>query len=447
MVYKPFFITVVSLAVALALIPIAAVWVWLHAYMVVTKVALILLWPATLVYLIYHINRTNRELSKFLESFRHHDSTIVFNDQLPLSFQSLQGNFNEIINAFKEVAIEKEKGSIFFQRTIEHSGTGLLAINDQNKILLCNTALLKLLQLPSLSRVETLQKQFPELYSLLLGSKAGHQQLYSLIVRGELKKIVIKATIFKSDDDTVKLLSLQDIRNEVDEAELDAWKKLIKVLRHEIHNSVSPITLLSSGLAKLYENEGKPVNPMDVTIETIEDTRKGLQTIHKRSKGLSAFVDQYRNLTQLPKPTFIPVEIDQLLAQMIPLAESMMTGRKIPITQSGPSGLIVLADEKLIEQVILNILKNAIEAIEDRTDGEIAIRIAEIPDSITISISDNGKGIDETDLDQIFTPFFTTKQDGSGIGLSLSRQIMRMHGGNLTATTQEGISTTFTLNF
>ena len=217
------------------------------------------------------------------------------------------------------------------------------------------------------------------------------------------------------------------------------------MLRHEIHNSVSPITLISSGLANIYEKDGDPINPMKLTLEEIQSTIKGLQTINKRSKGLSAFVEQYRTLTQLPQPTLLPVAVDSLLSHVISLAESIRPNESISITKMGATGLVIQADEKLLEQVLLNLLKNAIEAIEITQNGKVIIETIETQKGITISVSDNGVGIDATNMDQIFTPFFTTKKDGTGIGLSLSRQIMRLHGGNLTAVS--GVNgTTFTIS-
>lgn len=445
MVYKPFYAVVVTLALLLATIPIAAVWVWQHSFMVVTKIAIVMLWLSTLAYLIYYINKTNRDLAKFVEAFRFRDSSIVFKEPLPKSFLLLHHELNEVVNAFKQVTIGKEKDLIFFQRTIEYSRTGFLAVNNENRIVLCNSSLLELFQLKTLSSIATLQKQFPELHKLTIEIEPGHQLLFTGNINGELKKLAINATEFKSDGQSIKLLTIQDIRNEVDEAELEAWKKLIKVIRHEIHNSVSPITLLASGLASIYEKEGKPIDPLAITPDNVQNTLKGLQAIHKRSKGLSAFVEQYRTLTQLPQPNFQPVDIDNLLNRAILLTESIKPRQNISIIKASLSQMTLLADEKLLEQVVLNLLKNAIEAIEPDKEGRVVVAVTQKGKSFSISISDNGIGMDKTDLEQIFTPFYTTKQNGSGIGLSLSRQIMQLHGGSINASSVKNEGSVFTI--
>ena len=440
MVFRPFFITIVVLAILLATLPLAGIWVWQHSYMIVTKVSIAALWVAVLAFLIYYINKTNRDLAQFFEAFRYQDSTLTFKGKnSPKSLTQLHASLNSVLNAFSAIQVEREKESIFLRRTIEHSGSGMLALSSDGKVLLCNSALLKMLNLPALTHASTLQAQAPSLYNLLLEIKAGQQRLHTLSINGEFRKMAIKATDFMMENSYIKLLSFQDIHNEVDEAELIAWQKLIRVLRHEINNSISPITLVSSGLIKLYE--------ADNTGSTIaEQTIKGLQAIQKRSKGLSAFLEHYRSITQLPRPNFQQVSVKKMLEQvqmlMQPLAKEQGVALQIHIERED---IALLADEQLMEQVLLNLTKNALEAVNGLPSPLVTISANQQADGTTIEVSDNGNGVANEDLEQIFTPFFTTKEHGTGIGLSLSRQIVRMHGGSLTLRSEPGKGATFSV--
>ncbi len=449
MVYRRFYITIVLLAIVVATIPIAAIWVWKKSYMVVTFAALIVLWPTVLAYLIYYINKTNRDLARFFQAFQYKDSTLVFNDyRNDPTFRKLHQSFNGVISAFNRVLFEKEKDFIFFRRTIEHSATGILAISASGKVLLCNEAFLRLFCMHEISHVSSLEVEIPSLYQLIGNIRAGQQQLLSHTTANGPQKIAVKATEFMLEDDYVKLLSFQDIRNEVDQTELDAWQKLIRVLRHEIHNSVSPITLISSGLINRYEPDKIPLSPLLVTTDLVDSTLKGLYTIQRLGKGLNTIVEQYRNLTQLPQPVFELVDLGHLLSLHKELTAPLIQNTDITLESTPPSRPITVnGDERMLIQILLNITKNALEALMDIPDGKIEIRAGENAAEKYITISDNGRGISPENMDLIFTPFFTTKESGTGIGLSLSRQIMRLHGGTLTAASKEGEGACFTLKF
>jgi len=256
------------------------------------------------------------------------------------------------------VLIEKEKDFIFFRRTIEHSATGILAISASGKVLLCNEAFLRLFCMHEISHVSSIKAEIPSLYRLIGDIRAGQQQLLSHISVNGPQKIAVKATEFMLEEEYVKLLSFQDIRSEVDQTELDAWQKLIRVLRHEIHNSVSPITLISSGLINQYEPDKKPISPLLVTTNLVDSTLKGLHTIQKLGKGLNTIVEQYRSLTQLPKPVFEPINLAHLLATHAELAKPLLEFSNIAMETSSPAAqLVVNGDEKMLIQVLLNLTK------------------------------------------------------------------------------------------
>jgi signal transduction histidine kinase len=252
----------------------------------------------------------------------------------------------------------------------------------------------------------------------------------------------------------IKIVTIQDIKSELDMHEMDSWQKLIRILNHEIMNSVAPITSLSSTLSGYYKTGEDELEPEFITSRIISDTIRGLNIIEDHGKGLINFVESYRSLTQLPKPEFKNVNIEEFFERITILVNSYLDSigeyneiRPLIKTNVKPAGLTLIADDKLLAQVFVNVLKNSIEAFDrKRNDNEIAINASKNYDGrIVITISDNGPGMDSDTAEKIFIPFFTTKESGTGIGLSLSRQIMRIHNGNITCDSIPGKGTTITL--
>jgi len=228
---------------------------------------------------------------------------------------------------------------------------------------------------------------------------------------------------------------------------MDAWQKLIRVLTHEIMNSVSPVTLLSRSLIERFEEDGKSKSPDELTDSEIENLLKGLKTINMRSRGLAKFVEEYRNLTQLSNPNYSIVEVNNLFDEIETLFREEMRLKKIKFEFSSPYGLELSADKELLEQVIINLIRNSIQATKTVKSPEIKLTSMQDDNHILIKVTDNGIGIPEDQLESIFIPFFTTKKDGSGIGLSLSRQIMRLHNGTISVESTQNKGTAFTLQF
>jgi two-component system, NtrC family, nitrogen regulation sensor histidine kinase NtrY len=245
------------------------------------------------------------------------------------------------------------------------------------------------------------------------------------------------------------ILSIQDIKNELDEKELESWMKLIRVLMHEIMNSITPITSLSESLSHIYSTGGHSVLPEEVTVKTIATTLQGLNVIKEQGKGLMSFVESYRKLTRVPEPDKKLFKVADLMSRVQILYNSLEKSDRIDLSFSlKDADLEIFADQNLISQVLINLLKNALEANENNSDGKIMI-IAGIDNDQhpEICIIDNGPGIPEKNIDEIFVPFFTTRQNGSGIGLSISKQIMRVHGGKLKVRSVPNKETVFCLSF
>jgi signal transduction histidine kinase len=245
------------------------------------------------------------------------------------------------------------------------------------------------------------------------------------------------------------ILSIQDIKNELDEKEIESWMKLIRVLMHEIMNSITPITSLSESLSNIYSTGGIPVLPEQVNVKTIATTLQGLNVIKEQGKGLMSFVESYRKLTRVPEPEKKLFKVADLMSRVMILYNSLDNINKTNLTISlKKPDLEIFADQNLISQVLINLLKNALEANENNFEGKITIVSSENSGNHSeICVIDNGPGISEENLDEIFVPFFTTRQNGSGIGLSISRQIMRAHGGNLKVRSVPYKETAFCLSF
>lgn len=449
MIYKRFYIWIVVQIILLSFTPILFWFVFSKEYMVVTTCSIFALWILQIGYLIWYINKTNRDLSRFFTAFQYQDSTLVFNEhKKDKAFQNLHQSFNSIINAFGKVKIEKEKDFIFFQNTVELVGIGLLAFNHKGNVKMCNKAFKDLFLIEhfqNISELDGIDEGFPE---FLFRVKTGQQKLRKYLVKNRILKLAVKAVDFRLEEDCIKLIAFQDIKNAMDKGEMDAMHKLIRVFTHEIVNSVSPISMLSGSLINLYEKSGGQPCQEILSEGAISNTLMGLKTIRKRSKGLIAFVDEYKNLTQLPKPHFELLSVEKLFSHIATLFKEEFKSENIEfVYHLHDSEQELIADEKLISQVLINLIRNSIEALVDTKFKSISISTGlENPVTI-ITVQDNGKGIPEDVIDTIFTPFFTTKEKGSGIGLNLSRQIMDLHGGTIAACSKPDQITELSLQF
>ncbi|PKQ60989.1 hypothetical protein BZG01_20140 [Labilibaculum manganireducens] len=449
MIYKRFYVWIVVQIILLSLTPVLFWFVFSKEYMVVTTYSLLALWILQIVYLIWYINKTNRDLSRFFTAFQYQDSTLVFNEhKKDKAFQNLHQSFNSIINAFGKVKIEKEKDFIFFQNTVELVGIGLLAFDHKGNVRLCNKAFKELFlveEFQNISELGCIDREFPD---FLFRVKTGTQKLRKYLVKNRILKLAVKAVDFRLEDDCIKLIAFQDIKNAIDQGEMDAMHKLIRVFTHEIMNSVSPISMLSGSLIDLYEKNGDQTCKELLSEGAISNTLMGLKTIRKRSKGLIAFVDEYKNLTQLPKPHFELLSVEKLFSHIDALFKEEFKSENIEFMYHlHDSEQELIADEKLISQVLINLIRNSIEALKSTESKSISISTGQGNPVNFIIVRDNGMGIPDDVIDTIFTPFFTTKEKGSGIGLNLSRQIMRLHGGTISARSKPDRLTEFSLQF
>jgi len=398
--------------------------------------------------LIKYIDVTNKEITRFLLSIKYSDFSQTFGMKgLGSSFKDLNNAFNEVIEKFQNTRSEKEEHLKYLQTVMQHVGIGLISMEQDGKVDFINNAAKKLLRVPHLNNIGSLNKVSENLGNDLLVLKPGDRSTLKLVDDEEIIQLVMYATEFKMRNQLYKLVSLQNIQLELEEKEMEAWQKLIRVLTHEIMNSVTPISSLSQTVNRILNDHSMESKALDD--ETINDINSAIDSIHRRSEGLIHFVNNYRNLTKIPKPNFQIFKINQLFKSIDKLVEKEIKESGIEYKSIiEPPTLELTADPEMIEQVLINLLLNAIQSVKGIDNPQILLR-AQIDDrgKIIIRVIDNGPGISEEVQEKIFIPFFSTKKDGSGIGLSLSRQIIRSHGGNIRVNSIPNKETIFTLRF
>jgi two-component system, NtrC family, nitrogen regulation sensor histidine kinase NtrY len=403
--------------------------------------------------LVKHVDKTNRLLNSFLQSIRYSDFSRTFQvESTDSSLNKLKTTLNEVIQDFQTVRAEKEESYHYLQTVIQHIGIALIAYQRDGSVELINNATKKLFQIRNMNNVQVLTEYSPDLVQKLLTIKHGENVLVKIREKDDLLQLSVYGTEFKIHNRNIMLVSIKNIQHELDEKEMESWQKLIRVLTHEIMNSITPISSLSSTVNLLMDDIISSLNQKEGCHDEMEDLQEinsALKTIHKRTEGLIHFVNTYRNLTRIPTPNFSIFPVIRLLKNVCELHQSEMESKNIHCEVSvEPASLELSADEQLIEQVLINLIKNAIHALDNRMNGVITLKaFLNKRGKITIQVTDNGPGILPEVLDKIFIPFFSTKPQGSGIGLSLSRQILRLHDGNINAFSEAEKETRFVLTF
>lgn len=421
-------------------------------YMTAVCIGLLLLFQ---IYdLVHYVERTNRDISSFLEAIRHSDFTQRFavKGGSP-AYKELYQAFNDVTTSFQRIKTDKQAHHLYLQAMVEHIGIGIVSFDKDGQVLLVNHVIKEVLHMPYLEHIEALSRISEELVEVLYGIGHNERRLVTLQVRDEQLQLALHATTLVSQGRTLKIVSCQNIKSELEEQELQTWQKLIRVLTHEIMNTITPVISLTSTVSQLVEEEvvGKAVAGEVPEEEVLEDIRAGLRTIEKRSTGMLHFVKNYRRLMRVPTPEVRTVKVKDLLKGVYTLLQPEMEANHAKLS-------IYLRDEKaelqvdpeLIEQVLINLIKNGMEACLQTASPRvevIAYQEEQDRDRFRIDVQDNGTGISPEDVDKIFIPFFTTKKQGSGIGLSLSKQIMRQHGGSIHVSSPAGGPTTFSLIF
>ena len=392
--------------------------------------------------MVKYVDQTNRDFTAFLMGIKYDDFSATYSGKHKgKSFGEMYEAFNQINRKFLDIRSDKEAHSQYLQTIVENVDVGLLCLDGKDKVVLMNKKLQQMLKKPYLIDVYYLKSVDDHLFEVVNGLEHGDRELVKLNVNNKLLQLSVKAVEFKLRNEPFKLVSLQNIQSELEEQELISWQKLIRILTHEIMNSITPIVSLATTIDDMVQT--------DMSDDDLQDVKQAMKTIERRSENLLRFTETYRNLTRVPPPNFELTDARAMIERTETLFKPIAKQEGVDLSITVPDNSIYLqADPGLIEQVLVNLTKNAIEAVKEKEGAKVTLNLQKQRDGkISITVADNGKGIEEIMLEQIFVPFFTTKKEGSGIGLSLSRQIMRMHKGNITVQSEEGEGTVFTLSF
>ena len=400
--------------------------------------------------LVNQVNKTNTDLEKFFASVQNNDSSVRFSKNTKNnSFRKLHDRMNDLNTIIQNVKIENEKTSQFLQTVVDHVDIGLLSFDDNGNIEIYNRAAKRYLHVQQPLQLSSLKTMNDEMFIIINAIRPGQDILHKIVINNHLQSILLKAIELKFENKTIKLVSFQDITNELDKKELDSWQRLICALTHEIMNSISPITSLTSVISGYFKKDNTedhiPVKNIDNLI--VSKTLSGLNTIEETGKGLLDFVDKYRSLTSLPKPNFCKFRINIMFMKCKLLMESNIPDNIKINSDVNPENMVLEADYAQVELVLINLIKNAFEALSDNNKGTIQLRAFYADGSAIIQVEDDGSGISSDIIEDIFIPFYTTKKSGSGIGLSLSKQIMQNHEGTISVNTVPTKGARFTLRF
>ena len=372
---------------------------------------------------------------------------IAWKDRIEKTFQGLHHSFSSVNEEIQRIRLEKESGSILLQNIIDHIHTGIFAVKEDGLIELVNKEALKIFDINDLEKLQDLdrlQDGLADEFSNLRYDSGNI--LYLRLVGDEQMPVMVKVSVFKLGNQKLKLYSLQGIKNELEANEIESWQKLTRVLAHEISNSVTPISTLGAGIhRKLTQATLEKDGGMHIPGNAATDLLQSSELIAQRGNSLVEFVDHYKSFARLPDPVMVQTDIHHLF-------DNISRYFSDELQQSGISLSIEVTDElkgihadpNLMEQALINLVRNAIYALSGQADGSIVLRgKRQGKNEVTLEISDNGPGISPEFQSQVFIPFFTTKQKGTGIGLSIVKKILNMHGGSIRFRTREGRGTTF----
>jgi len=388
--------------------------------------------------LLRYVNKSNRDFRDFINLLKNNDFTTRFSyDGKGRSFENLYVELNELGDKYHKLNLEKELKHRHLQTVLGHIDVGIISYDSSDTIQLVNRAFKDLFYLPYLSKSQSLDKLNKEFVEVIKELRPGVNKLFEIKIFERELHLALQANIYKLKEEEFKLISVKNIISELEQKELESYQKLIRVLTHEIMNSITPIASLSNTLNSLLKE-----NEIESNTELAQQVKTGVEAIHDRSSNLLGFTKSYRKLTRLPQPEFKKISLDELIQNTYAIVKSFPEAEKINFRLEIEPNITFNADPKMIEQVFMNIYKNAIEALDKKQSPEINTKaFITTNNRLQIEINDNGPGMKKEIVEKIFIPFYTTKQEGSGIGLSLCRQIILAHHGYIKAESKEGNGT------
>ncbi|RRQ50384.1 histidine kinase [Maribacter algicola] len=398
--------------------------------------------------LINYVNQTNRKIAYFFDAIKNEDFTLRFPEKLSVkSLEELNHSLNMLNSMIQDIHLKKQAQEQYYQEILRQADIGIFTINPKGHILFANPTVQDLLNYRPLNHIKQLNQVDTELYQLFQNLAPFENKIFQLGNERGKRDLSIKCTPLTIEEQELLLVVVHDIHRELDDKETDSWVKLIRVLTHEIMNTITPITSISESILRYFKKGSLLTDPSEFNKDQIKNTAKGLEVIKDQGNDLMSFVQSYRTFLSVPEPDKELIPAHKLLERVKLLLDEQDAENKITIDlEITPRDLALFVDQKQISQVLLNLGKNAKQSLEGQENGEVRFicGINEMNKKY-IQVRDNGPGIPPDLLDAIFVPFFTTKKSGTGIGLSLSKQIMRLHGGSIQVLTGE--NTVFTLIF
>ncbi|RDC65912.1 sensor histidine kinase [Adhaeribacter pallidiroseus] len=403
-----------------------------------------------------YVTRSNNELAKFILAVKYRDFSQQFNEKhTNPSLRQLHHAFNQINNTFKQLQFEKEAQYHYLQTILQLIDTGIISYDvNAGEVEWINEAFKRTLGLPYLKNIHSLERRNEALYEAIIKLKPNDTQLVKLKINQQSMQLLLSATAFKMQQRDLLLVAFKNVSTAIDETETEAWQKLLRVMTHELMNSVAPISSLADTMRRhlrlnreQYEQEQVPQPNGDL----LQDLEEGIEIIQNRGEGLLRFAKTYRNLSKVNDLLLTTVYVEELLNSIYTLMNPQLEEKGILlVTEMNADDLTLQADPRLLEQVLINLILNAQRAVLGRPNSTPTIKLIagkQENEKIYIEVADNGTGIPEEIIESIFIPFFTAHKDGSGIGLSLAKQIMHLHKGNIQVKSKENQGTTFTLQF
>ena len=456
MAYSNFRVNVAARA-ALVVIGIGvAIWGWVVAHWLITPVVAGLLAALLLIELIWYVERSHRDLAGFLASVAHQDYSVpIAPHKKGRVFDELEQAYRVLSEEFRRLNLQKAANHLYLEAVVEHVGVALISLDDAGNVVMVNEPARALFGQPLLSQKSfgRFDARLPELLGRL---DDGDRDLLRVQRGDDTLQLVLYCTSLTLLDHRHRLISFQNIRDELEKREIESWQKLIRVLTHEIMNSVTPIISLSKLIQETLSGDGpNPASPLALSAGERSDLLLSANAVHSRSSGLLEFVKAYRSFAAVPVPTFAEVDVRPLLERVRTLMADALAAQPIEMeilctdegAGAGGDPLMVHADPRQIEQVLINLTRNAIEALVATADPKIVMRASRNEQGrVVIHVIDNGPGIDPVHLENIFVPFFTTKRGGTGVGLSISRQLVQANHGFISMKPGERNGTVFFLS-
>lgn len=450
MVYNSFQTSILARIVLLVVNIMALAYLIVRQDRFFTLIFLALLAILQIVLLFMYLNKTNRNLARFLLLLTHEDTSVVhWKDKVEKTFHGLHHSFRKVNEEINRIRLEKEKGSILLKGIIQHMETGIMVVDESGRVEVINDAALLTFGVNHLNFISDLDRKQQGISKAFSKLKYDSGNVIHYQQEGqEESQLLVRVSMLRLEDRSLRIFSFQDIKNQLEANEIESWQKMTRVLSHEISNSVTPISTLGDGIhMKLNQGRKDESGRLIIDKETARDLLQGSELIQHRSDALVEFMEHYKNFSRLPNPVPGKMVLAEFLEGLDLLFREDLKKEGISFELDlADTALEIHADKNLIEQAFINLVKNSVEALKGCKDGVIRIK-GSLPEraQVMVEVSDNGSGISSEIQSQIFIPFFTTKQKGTGIGLSIVRKVINMHGGSIHVISREGIGSTFVI--